>query len=178
MNKPGWVTTVGILGIVFGCFGLLGSVQSLFMDRLLAQQRRMLEQIAAQPGPVTEFARRLLESMVGMPAWFRSWSIGAAIAGLILYAAYIHAATAILRVRPGAVRRFAAASALVIAYGVVQGAAAYAAMPEMRLFVVPGIVFNLVVHVSLLGVALASDRSVFEGPAGAPPPVPRAGGGA
>jgi hypothetical protein len=172
VKKPGWVTSVGVLGIVFGLFGILGSVQGMFVDRLLAQQRRMLEQVAAQPGPVTEFARRLLESLTDVPAWFRTWSTAAAATGLLLYAAYIHAAVSLLKVRPGAVRRFSVASALVIALSLAQAAAAWAAMPGMRLFVVPGVVFGLAVYAALLGVALSGDRSIFERAAGAPPPVP------
>jgi len=43
MKRPTWATIVGILGIVFGCFGILGGGQSVFMPKMMEMQKEMLE---------------------------------------------------------------------------------------------------------------------------------------
>ena len=41
MNRPTWATVVGIMGIVFGCFGILGGGQLMVMPKMMEMQEQM-----------------------------------------------------------------------------------------------------------------------------------------
>lgn len=41
MERPTWVTIVGVLGIIFGCFGVLGGGQEMLMPKIMEMQKGM-----------------------------------------------------------------------------------------------------------------------------------------
>ena len=41
MARPSWVTAVGVLGIIFGCTGILGGGQQMLLPKMLAFQKEM-----------------------------------------------------------------------------------------------------------------------------------------
>ncbi len=174
MRRPGWVTTVGILGIILACMGLLGSMQLVFFNSLMATQQQMLRSMASESGTepgagVLTFFADLLSSL---PAWFKTWTIGAGFVGLAIYGANLLASVRLLNMRPGAVRGFYWVSASAIAFNGVHGVAGYLAFGKLGSIMAFMVLMNSAIYVALLSVVIASDKSAFRT---TPPPLPAAG---
>ena len=104
MKRPGWVTVVGVLGIIMGCLGLLGAGQTIMMPRIMEFQRQMFSGIeraieneqkqseskgtppkqgghpqrgrgtAPADWPPKEFLG-LFNKMLAVPDWFNTWLV-------------------------------------------------------------------------------------------------------
>jgi len=48
VKKPTWVTVIGVLGIIFGCFGILGGGQEIAMPKMMKMQKEMLTAMEQQ----------------------------------------------------------------------------------------------------------------------------------
>jgi hypothetical protein len=48
MVRPTWVTVIGVLGIIFGCSGILGGGQQMVMPKMLAMQKDMFANMRSQ----------------------------------------------------------------------------------------------------------------------------------
>jgi hypothetical protein len=175
MRKPGWVTTVGILGIILGGMGLLGSIQALSFNSLMAAQQQMLRTMGSRSDtePGAQVATFFADLLSGVPAWFGKWMVGAGLAGLVVFGAYLLASVRLFRVRPGAVPGFCWISAVVIAYSCAQGVAGYLAFGRLGAVFALMTLVSTAIYVALLSVAIASDKSAFRS---TPPPLPPAGG--
>jgi hypothetical protein len=45
MTRPTWATVVGILGIIFGCFGILSAGPEMLMPKMAEFQKQMFSEI-------------------------------------------------------------------------------------------------------------------------------------
>ena len=45
MKRPTWATIVGVLGIIFGCFGIIGAGQEILMPNMLKLQKEIFAQV-------------------------------------------------------------------------------------------------------------------------------------
>ncbi len=96
VKRPTWVTTVGVLGIIFGCTGIFGAGQDVVMPKMMEMQRQMMSEVSrsapqedqhasasqttanqnARPQfPNPQMFKSILEKMFDVPEWFGIWSI-------------------------------------------------------------------------------------------------------
>ncbi len=70
MKRPTWVIIIGIMGIVFGCLGILSAGQDILMPKILKMQKEMfvnIQQFAEEdPDQDSSFPAKTFESMQSM----------------------------------------------------------------------------------------------------------------
>jgi hypothetical protein len=175
MKRPGWVTTIGVLGIVFGSFGILNAGRTMLLPWLLEFQKEFLGLIAERmvairgDAGIQEGAERLSRLLWGnIPPWFSAWSVGIGVAGMLVCGFYLYAAISLLLMRRGAVPTIYAAFGACIVLNLVKGVVFGATFSLIGLATAVGAGFGIVVDGVLLLVVVTSDKkSLF--PQEAPP---------
>ncbi|MBI9075415.1 MAG: hypothetical protein JEZ02_08405 [Desulfatibacillum sp.] len=191
MTRPGWVTAVGIIGIVMACFGLLGAVQQLIMPSMLHFQQEMMggiqeeikKDIAKQqeayengesttaPPPVAVF--EMMEKMWNMPEWFRTWAMIAGILQAVVCGFILYACLLLLQLKKSAIKIFYWSAGLKMAMAILNIAAAFLAMSFMGFAMAAGGGVSIVVFGVLSIVVVTGDKSAFFH-GNLPPPMPMA----
>jgi len=174
MQRPTWATVVGIIGIILGCFGILGSAQFAMMPRMMEMQKEMQEEMftamqeaaekqgtanaqEAPPKEMLEFMERMMET----PEWFESYCVVAGIVGVCVSGFYIFASIRLLQTKPTAVRLLYGAIGLAIGLAIVKAAAAMATMSFVGISMAMGGLFGLVINVVLLIVVITGNKEAF-----------------
>jgi hypothetical protein len=174
MIKPTWVKVVGILGIIFGCTGILGSFQLMVLPRIFAFQRKLLGVAMDQARNDPEFPRELeevLTSMWNLPDWFGIWAAVFGVVGLLVAAFYLFAAIQLLQVKTSADKLMIGALLISLLLAIVQALTIITSGSFMAIMFVAGTGFSLVIDLVLLIVILTSDRSIFKPGANVPTPT-------
>lgn len=188
MNRPPWVTIVGIFGIILGSFGILGGGQMMtaplmmdFQQAFMTDMQGSMNQAAAQSqgGPNPVVFNTMMQRMFQVPDWFRTWCIAAGIVSAMVSGYYVFASIRLLQMAPTAVRTFCTAAGIAIFWGVARTSVAIASMSVMAFNFIGGAMFGIVINVVLLIVVATGDKTAFD-PENrgaiddplAPPPVP------
>lgn len=87
-KRPTWATIVGVLGIIFACFGILGAGYDIIMPKMMDIQKEIFshmeeiqkkaaEKEGSENVPDEEFFKifKSMEKMWETPEWFGIWSI-------------------------------------------------------------------------------------------------------
>jgi hypothetical protein len=162
---------VGILGIIFGAFGLIGGVQLIMAPTTMAQQKQMmahmeqtLEEDASRRRDVQPPARgvfRMFSGMFDTPEWFESWCrIGGTLV-VLLSGFYIFAAIWLLRIRPGAPGMFCLAASLGIVMAIAKVVVALSLGSLMSIGMVMGGAVGGVIDIVLLAVVVSGNKERF-----------------
>lgn len=164
MEKPTWVKVIGILGIIFGCTGILGSLNIIVMPKIMGFQQEMME-IAMEkaqhdPDFPVEF-REIFTNMWNFPEWFGVWAVIFGLAGLLVAAFYLLAGIWMVQIKPAADKLMIWALALSILLALLQVVTIITAASFMAIMFVVGGLFSIVIDVVLLIVILTNDRSIF-----------------
>ncbi|HAK60868.1 MAG TPA: hypothetical protein DCO77_10870 [Nitrospiraceae bacterium] len=199
-KRPTWVTVVGIIGIILGCFGLLGAGQTILMPTIMEFQREMFSgfQKAFDNDPhwnqsnrgstdkTEEFGREkkarphafppkeffaMFDRMLDMPAWFSTWALASGITALFVYGFYLYASIMLLLMKRPAVRLFTIALSVAIAFSLVKTGVAFASQSFMVFSMLAGGLFGIVVNTVLLIVIATSDKQAFAQHQPSPPPA-------
>jgi len=175
MKRPGWVTVVGVLGIVFSGFGIMRSGRLLLLPWILKLQKEILELIArgvlsGRGGEsVPEGMARILRLLFGnIPPWFGAWSVAAGVASMVVCAFYLYASISLLLMRPSACRLVYCAFGSSLALNVVKGVVFGATLSLIGAGVAIGSGFGAVLDGVLILVVLTSDKSAFGAERAAP----------
>lgn len=163
--RPGWVTPVAVLGIVFGCFGILGASQTLLMPLVLPMEQQMLSAIQTQPpghqgsDALSQAGAGFLNKWLrGIPSWFTAWSVGLGAINMIIAGVYVFGAIWLLLMRPLGLRIFAIGLAASIAVTFVRMAGLTAALGFFGLAMSTGSMLGVIIDAVLLVVILAHRR--------------------
>lgn len=179
-NKPTWISVVGVLGIIFSCFGILGAAYDLVTPAMMEMQKEMFAQIESlQPqamqnqgaeAPPEAFYEmfKSMEKMWETPEWFKTWSISIGLVKLVLCGFSLLACIFLLQIKPVAVKLFYCSAGLNIGLALVKIAVMLASMSFMAMTMMIGGFFGLVVNIVLIIVVATNDKSAFN-PAGPPP---------
>ena len=189
-KRPTWVTVVGIIGIILGCFGLLGAGQTILMPTIMEFQREMFagfqktfkeelsqapaERGAAKPAEESASAKKtwphdvqpkdvfaMFDRMLDMPPWFSTWAMAAGITGFVVYGFYLYASIMLLLMKRPAVRLFTIALSVAIAFSLVKTGVAFASQSFMVFSMLAGGLFGIAVNTVLLIVIATSDKQAF-----------------
>jgi hypothetical protein len=180
MKRPTWATVVGILGIIFGLFGLMNSAQLMVMPKMVDFQRDMItnmqKNLPQRPknAPNPKITEDFFNKFFGQRAeWFNTASLVLGIVGIAVNGLYLFAGISLLNMKKYAVSLFYTALVLSLVFGVTRAfivASAYSSSFMGTAMIVPGLM-GAVIDVILLLVVLTSDKTDFR-KAAAPPPVP------
>jgi len=169
---------VGIFGIVFGIFGLLGSGQSIAFPVIMKYQKQMMAQMEEQiqketqkGGEVPTREMEMIKKMWDMPEWFMTWSVVAGLVGTLVSGFYIMASIFLLLLKRSGPKLFYIAAGICIALSAMKiGVALSASLLLGISFAILGAVFIICTGV-LIAVTATSDKTAFRQTAGAAAPV-------
>ena len=173
MKRPTWVTIVGIMGIVFGCFGILGNGQMMIMPKMLKLQKKiwsgMKESFEKQEAkrPQSGPPKAMLEAMEDMcdvPPWFGTYCVVAGIVSLLVSGFYVFASIQLLQTKSAAIKLFYSALGLDIGFTILKAGVAVASMSFMGMAMMMGGMFGVVVSVVMLVVVATGDKTAFTAP--------------
>jgi len=163
--RPRWMTVTGVLGIIFGCFGMLRAGQVLMMPTVLEWQRKIFtglkEQAAAQPAPDPFFGQVSMvfeQFLTPPPPWFVPWSIGLGILSLAVAAAYVFGGIWMILMKPAAPRLFCRALIASMIVAILRTIGMTVAIGFMGFAMAAGGIFGVVLDAVLLAVVLAHRR--------------------
>lgn len=172
MKRPTWATVVGILGIIFGVFGILGGGQEMMMPKMLEMQKEMFSKIeeaqkkdnsaSHQTVQLPTEMRSMMEETWNYPPWFGSWSIFSGISRALISALYLFAAIWMLQVKPTAIKLFYWAAGLSIFLSLLKLiVAAFATDSFMGIGMAMGSAFGGLIDLVLIVVVATADKSAF-----------------
>jgi hypothetical protein len=165
MKKPQWITVVGVIGIIIGSFGIIGSINSIIMPHILEFQKDMWSTMQKMPkGDMPEGFYNLFSRMWNIPAWWRTWLTLSGVMSLFTATFFIIASILLLQTKPSSIKLFLWATGLTIAFNFIGTIAALYAGSILALSVLGGYVFGLVVSVILFIVVMTSDKQFFAAP--------------
>ncbi len=197
-NRPTWVTVVGVIGVILGCFGLLGAGQTILMPKIMEFQREMVsgfqkafeEELkqdsskrgATKPGEKAAPSKKawphdlqpkdifaMFDRMLDMPPWFSTWAIASGITAFFVYGFYLYAAIMLLLMKGPAIRHFTIALGVAIAFSLVKVGVAFASQSFMVFSMLAGGFFGVAVNAVLLIVTVTSDKQAFARHQSSPP---------
>ncbi len=165
MQKPTWAKVVGIIGIILGCFGLLGAGQTIMMPKMIEMQKEMMpqmqEMLEKQYGTSQE-AMNIMQKMWDTPEWFGTWCIISGIIALIIAGFYIYASIGLFQIKKSAIKMFYLAAGISIGFTILKGLITMAAMSFMGISVLIGGAFGIVFNIILLIVVANRDKQAFD----------------
>ena len=192
MKRPTWATVVGVLGIIFGCMGILAAGSEMMMPKMLEFQKQMLSDIekiveaemekekAKHPDRIgkhqgdVEFPIGIFKTISKMwefPEWYGTWSIIAGILKLLVSALYLLASIRLLQIKQSAIKLFYWAAGTSIALGLLKAGAALMAASFMGIAMMFGGFFGIVIDIVLIIVVASGNKAAFYNQI--PPPLPR-----
>jgi hypothetical protein len=164
MKKPTWVKVIGVLGIIFGCLGLFGSMNMMIMPTMFDFQKAIFEAAMEEARHDPGFPRDLMDKIKEMwefPDWFGTWAVVFGIAGLLVSGFYLLAAIWLLQLKRSADKIMMWALGVSISLALLQIITIIPACGFIVIAIIGGCVLSIVIDMVLLLVILTSDRSVF-----------------
>lgn len=164
MQKPTWAKVIGIIGIILGCFGLLGAGQTIVMPKMIEMQKKMMpqmqEMLEKQHGSSQE-ALNMMQKMWNTPEWFDTWCVISGIIAFIIAGFYIYASIGLLQIKKSAIKTFYYAVGISIGFIVIKDFVAMVAMSYMGMSILIGGAFGVVINTILLIVVANGDKQAF-----------------
>ena len=170
MKRPTWATVVGIIGIIIGCFGILGAGQLMMMPKMMEIQKKVwsgmqksmekLETTNPQQMPPTEMFKAF-GKMADVPDWFTTYCVMAGITALFVSGFFVFSSIRLLQTKPTAIKLFYLAAGLSIGFTIVKSVIAMAAMSFMGMGLMMGGMFGVVINVVLLTVVATGNKEAF-----------------
>jgi hypothetical protein len=170
MKRPGWVTTVGVIGIIIGCLGIVGAGQSIMMPKILDTQKAFWTEMKASmtqyditepeqmPSPEV---MQMMESMWDIPGWFDAFCLIAGVAAPVVCILYVFACIRLLQISPTAIRLFYTAAGIAMVFSVLKIVFVLAALSFMGMSMIVGSLLCIVINVILLIVVATKDKTAF-----------------
>lgn len=192
MKRPTWATVVGILGIIFGCLGILSAGPEMLMPKMAKFQKQLFSDIektieadiekkkarqSHQGGghqADVEFPKEIFKSisqMLDFPEWYGTWSIIAGILKLLVSALYLFASIRLLQTRLSGTKLFYWAAGSSIVLGALKASVAIFVASFMSIAMMVGGMFGVVIDIVLILVVASGNKAAFYSQI--PPPLPR-----
>lgn len=162
MNKPTWVTVVGVLAIIFGITGLLSSLQFVVMPFMIDMQRSVMETMEGIDHDAPEEVFEMYDKMMAMPEWFKSVSIIIGIIGMVIAGFYLYSAIMFITVKYNAAGKMTLALFLMIMYALVKITAGLMAGSFLAIMISISAGVSIVIDLVLLIIISASDKTIFQ----------------
>jgi hypothetical protein len=166
--RPKWITTVGVLGIIFSCLGILGAANALVMPTVMEFQKEMFTKMQTDyPGPQgtstvppKEFME-MFDKMWNVPQWFKQWSLFSGFLAVCIWGVYLFASIWLLQLKKNAPRLFLGVLMVNLAFLTCDSIASGLAGSFLGISKIAGNSFWFVVSVVLLIVVTVADKKDF-----------------
>lgn len=188
MQRPTWATVVGIMAIIFGCFGVLGGGQEMIMPQMLKFQQGMFATIgqqmekdldrqlaqAEEKGDTRALERKrdeqqmardmmgMFESIWDLPPWFATFSVATGALKVLLSALYLLAGIWLLQVKPVAINLFYWVAGASIVLSVFKGVVLLGTGSFLGMIMLASGVFGAAIDVVLIIVVASADKQAFQ----------------
>jgi len=170
-KKPSWPKVVGILGIIFGAFGVIGGAQLIATPSMMDFQKGMMsnmEKLAEREqfnrrdsGPPPKEVFEMFNKIFDTPEWFDTWCrVGGALA-MIISGFYIFAAIRLLQIKSGAVGLFYSAAGAAIVLALVKVAVAVSLGSLMSIGMMMGGIVGGIADIVLFIVVASGSKEMF-----------------
>jgi len=173
MKRPSWATVVGVLGIIIGCFGIIGGAQLATKPMLIKMQKEILS-IAQKSvdqekstnsqslSPEVEQMFKMHEQMFDFPEWYNGWCVFAGLLGMIISGFYLFASIRILQVNPVAIQLFYWVSGFDISLIIIKATATILASSFMAFAAFLGGMIWIIIEGVLLIIVITGRKEAFE----------------
>ncbi len=183
MKRPTWATVVGILGIIFGCFGILFGGQEIFMPKMMEFQKEMMTQFekdiskqqeqmqdksneqqdeGSQSQRMTPEMFESMKRMFDVPEWFGTWSLFSGVSKALISGLYLLASIWLLQTKASAIRIFYWAAGSSIALSIIKALVLFSAMSFMGMAFAAGGVFGIIIDIVLIIVVITGNKEAFQ----------------
>lgn len=153
---------VGVLGIIVGATGVLGSTQALLMPQTLQMQSEIFEEISqAELEPGGPRLPALPTKFLDYPDWYEGWSLLNGAVGIFLSGGCVLASIFLLILRAGAPRLFLVFSAASVLWHIVRFAVGASVGTFVGWGMIPAAILGIVMHVALIASLLSGDRRAY-----------------
>ncbi|KAA3632969.1 MAG: hypothetical protein DWP97_10010 [Calditrichaeota bacterium] len=169
MKRPTWVTVVGVLMIIFGVFGILGSGQLMFMPKMVEFQKSIMEPALERAQQKDPQAERILEEfhkLLNMTDGQKQLLMFMGLISLFVCAFYLFAGINMIQFKDNFAKLAYWALGLSIGFTLLQVMFAVTSDMLFFMFMMIGAVFSLTIDLILLIVIILNDKK-----ATAPDPV-------
>lgn len=155
MKRPGWATAVGVVGVIWGCLGLLGAaltmLMPIFMPKMLIEAQKL---VTAGQGPQQAGESfKMIAHLWNMPYLLNSCVIIGLI-GVFVSGFFVLASIRLLQVRRSAIKLIYAALGIEIIVNILL-------LPDGMVLKAVSILSGVVIYVVLLFVVAAGDKQAF-----------------
>jgi len=170
-KKPSWPKVVGILGIIFGAFGVIGGAQLMATPSIMEFQKGMMSNMEKlserqdfnrrNSGPPPKEVFKMVKKMWDTPEWFDTWCMVGGALAVIISGFYVFAAIRILQIKPGATGLFYSAAGLAIALALVKVAVAVSLGSLMSIGMMVGAIVGGIADIVLFIVVASGSKEMF-----------------
>ena len=167
MQRPTWVTVIGVLLIIFGVLGIFGSGQLIFMPTMIEFQGKMMGiamENARHSDPEAEQILEEFEQMLDMSGSSKQTIMFMGIISLFITAFYLFSGITMLQMKKNAIKLAYWAIGLSMGFTIIQAFFAMASGSLFFMFMIIGCVISLTIDTVLLLVIILNDKSSFEQP--------------
>ena len=189
MKRPTWATVVGVLGIIFGCLGILGAGQEMMMPTIIKFQKNMFSQMEdfiqkemekEKFGPVddessSEIANskrynnhelpfemfKSFQKMMDFPKWYNTWCVISGFFKLIISGLLLFAAISMLQLKLFSINLFYWTTGSGIVLASLKGILAFFAAPFLGFIMMSAGLFGIVIDIVLFIVVITGDKEAF-----------------
>lgn len=164
MIRPGWVTVVGVLMIIFGALGLIGNLQGMFAPKFMDFQQRLIERAMEQAEREDPEAADILEGveeMMETPDWFPTFIAIYGFFGVIIMAVYLFAGINLLQLKPTALKWTYWALGLSLAFAFIQIIIALMFTSLIAIGLMMGGTISIVIGIIILIVILVNNKGNY-----------------
>lgn len=155
MKRPGWATAVGVVGIIWGCLGLLGAaltmLMPILMPKILMEAQKL---VTAGQGPQQAGESfKMIAHLWDMPYLCNSCAIIGLI-GVFVSGFFVLASIRLLQARRSAIKLIYAALCIEIIVNILL-------LPEGIVLKAISILFGVVIYIALLLVVAAGNKGYY-----------------
>ncbi|MGA3117904.1 MAG: hypothetical protein ABSF90_26155 [Syntrophobacteraceae bacterium] len=168
MKRPTWVTVAGVMGIVFGVFGLISSSQTLLIPKIFQMQKEMIsgmeKSFQNQPEKQRGFEefKSMTDKMFGeAKPWSSSVFVSIGIIGILINSIYIFTSISLILLKKFAIRMFYITMVLSIAFAIVRMASALMVQTAMGWALATSPIPGLVIDIILLVIIIIGNKQAF-----------------
>lgn len=184
MTRPTWVTVVAVLGITFGCLGILSGGHDVLMPKLMEMQKEMFDSMhSTSLDEKSDSTRQTIDSssvaknndlkyppnemfevmqkMWEVPSWFGQYSIINGIIKALISAFYLLVSIWLLQMKFFSIRLFYWAAGLSIALSIVNIVILLNSFFWFGMGMMFGDVFGALIDIVLVIVVATGDKDAF-----------------
>lgn len=164
MDRPTWVTVIGVLMVIFGVLGIFGSGQLMFMPKMMEWQQsvmgKAMEQ-AQQKNPDSKEIIDELQKMWDMPDSTKTTIMIMGFISLLVTGFYLFAGISLLQMKANAIKIAYWALGVSMGFTFLQAMFAMSTSSIFGMFLIIGGVVSLTIDTVLLLVIILNDKTPF-----------------